>query len=128
MIYRVEVTREDGVWIADVMDVPGAHTSARNLEALAARVQEVIGLVLDRPEDERFSIEFEFVGVDPEFAAAALVGRERTELDRRQRELAARVSSAARLLAQAGWSVRDIGGALHMTSGRVTQLLTSKSN
>jgi predicted RNase H-like HicB family nuclease len=64
--YRVEVTREDGVWIGDVLDVPGAHTSARSLEALKARVQEVIGLVLDRPEDERFALEFEFVDVDPE--------------------------------------------------------------
>lgn len=128
VIYRVEVTREDRVWIADVLDVPGAHTSARNLEALATRVQEVIGLVLDRPENERFDIEFEFVGVDAEFAAAALVGRERTELDRRQRELAARVSSSAQLLAQAGWSVRDIGGALHMTSGRVAQLLSGKAS
>lgn len=56
--YRVAVTREDGVWVADVLDVPGAHTSASRLEELEARVQEVIGLVLDRPEAERFELEF----------------------------------------------------------------------
>jgi predicted RNase H-like HicB family nuclease len=62
MSYRVAVTREDGVWVADVLDVPGAHASASGLEELQARVQEVLGLVLDRPEAERFELELEFVG------------------------------------------------------------------
>lgn len=67
MIYRVQVTREGPDWIADVPDVPGAHTSASSFWELLGRVQEVIGLVLDRPDSERFEVEFELVR--PAFAS-----------------------------------------------------------
>lgn len=61
MIHRVQVTRDGPDWIADVPDVPGAHTSALTLYELVGRIQEVIGLVLDRPDSERFEIEFELI-------------------------------------------------------------------
>ncbi len=91
MSYTAEVTREGDEWIADVVGVPGAHTSGRNLEVLQANLQEVLGRVLDR-----------------------------------QRELAERASEAAAQLARSGWSVRDIGGALHMTPSRVSQILAAR--
>lgn len=61
MIHRVQATRDGRDWIADVLDVPGAHASASTLYGLIGRIQEVIGLVLDRPESERFEIEFELI-------------------------------------------------------------------
>lgn len=66
MAYKVEVTHEAGVWIADVLNLPGAHTEARSLDDLRGAVQEVIGLVLDRPEGDRFDVEFQFVDVNPD--------------------------------------------------------------
>lgn len=123
MSYKVEVTREGDTWIADVVDVPGAHTDARNLATLNERIQEVIGLVLDRPEDEVFEVELQFVGVDDAFAAAVELGQERARLDERQYALSAKAMMLARNLADAGWSVRDIGPAMKMTPGRVSQIL-----
>lgn len=61
MIYRVQVTHEGPDWIADVQDVPGAHTNASTLWELLGRVQEVIGLVLERPDSERFEVELELI-------------------------------------------------------------------
>ena len=49
-IYRVVVTREGDAWLADVPDVPGAHTWARNLLGLDGAVREVIALVEDLPD------------------------------------------------------------------------------
>jgi len=123
--YAVEVTREGDTWIADVLDVPGAHTDARTVSTLLKRIQEVIGLVLDRPEDEVFDVALNFVGVDEEFAAAAQLGEERAQLEASQKALAAKSVETAKRLARAGWSVRDIGGAMRMTPGRVSQILTA---
>jgi len=71
-------------------------------------------------------VTLDVLGVDADFAAAAELGRERAALDERQRELSARVAATAARLADAGWSVRDIGGALQMTTpGRVSQVLAA---
>jgi predicted RNase H-like HicB family nuclease len=71
MTYRVQVTREGPDWIADVPDIPGAHTSASTLWELLGRVQEVIGVVLGRPESERFEVEFELIRPAPVSVDAA---------------------------------------------------------
>ncbi|BCJ65119.1 type II toxin-antitoxin system HicB family antitoxin [Polymorphospora rubra] len=48
--YRVIVTREDDAWLADVPDLPGTQTFARNLPSLDANVREAIALTEDLPE------------------------------------------------------------------------------
>jgi predicted RNase H-like HicB family nuclease len=126
MTYTVEVTREGDTWIADVVDVRGAHTDARNLATLAERVQEVIGLVLDRPEDERFEVHFEYHGVDDDFLEAARIGDERAELEEHESRLADLARVNATKLSAKGWSVRDISGALRMSPGRVSQIVDRK--
>ena len=123
MIYEVEVTREGNIWIADVTNLPGAHTDAGNLQTLNNRVQEVIGLVLDSPLGEQFETRLNFIGVDAEFAKAAELGQRRQELLASQQALIAASTAAATKLAKAGWSVRDISGALNLTPGRVGQLV-----
>lgn len=50
MDYRVQVRIEDGFWLADVPQLEGTHTYARNLKELRNRVREVIALTLDLPE------------------------------------------------------------------------------
>ena len=42
--YHVVVTREDGSWLADVPELAGAHTDARNLPTPDRYVREVIVL------------------------------------------------------------------------------------
>ena len=48
--YRVMATREDDAWLADVPELPGAHTFARTLPALDKAVREVIVLAADLPD------------------------------------------------------------------------------
>lgn len=48
--YRVRVSREGSGWLADVADLQGAHTFARNLAGLERSVREVIVLADDLPE------------------------------------------------------------------------------
>lgn len=121
--YTVEVTREGDAWIADVVGLAGAHTFARNLTALDVSVREVLALVLDVSEDQLPAFDYDYRGVDETFLAAASVGQERSELDARQRELAAETAGLAQQLSAAGWSVRDISGVLRISPGRVSQVV-----
>ena len=126
--YTVEVTREDDAWIADVIDLPGAHTFARNLTALDDAIHEVIELVIDAPEGApRPDLHYVYLGVDETFTNAAKLGEERDAAERKQRELAAAASRTAAALAAAGFSVRDIAGVLKMSPGRVSQILSSRT-
>ena len=126
VIYTVEVTREDDAWIADVIDLPGAHTFARNLTALDAAVHEVIQLVTDAPDGaEQPSMHYVYLNVGDDFRSAAALGDEREEVEARQRQLGVAAAIHASKLAAAGYSVRDISGALRMSPGRVSQILNS---
>ena len=57
MAYRVVVTREDGMWLAELPGLPGAHTYARTLAALDKAVREVVVLVTDLPDDAVDSVQ-----------------------------------------------------------------------
>ena len=124
MSYTVTVARSDGLWIADVEGLPGAHTYAGNLTALDEAVQEVIALVLDAPENtQRFDVHYDYSNVDEPLQRAALIGLEREQVERRQGQL--KVASAIQIAkaAAAGHSVRTISATLKMSPGRVTQIV-----
>jgi predicted RNase H-like HicB family nuclease len=123
------VSRQGGNWIADVVDLPGAHTYAGNLTGLYENLYEVIGLVLDSPEgEERPSLHLVFVDEgDALIADAARVGEERSAAEAEIARLQAVIPEVARSLADAGYSMRDIAGALHLSAGRVSQVLTGSS-
>jgi hypothetical protein len=125
--YEVEVTREGDAWLADVAGLPGAHTYARNLEALDRSVREVIELVADLEDGAQFDVHYLYSGVSAAFVEAAKVGEERAAAEAVQRQLASASARVAKELAVEGWSVRDISGALKMTPGRVSQITNSKS-
>jgi predicted RNase H-like HicB family nuclease len=57
--YPVVVTREGDAWLADVPDLPGAHTWAKNLPGLDRSVREVIALVEDLPEGAETRLSFD---------------------------------------------------------------------
>ncbi|WP_133767143.1 type II toxin-antitoxin system HicB family antitoxin [Amnibacterium kyonggiense] len=46
------------MWIADVVDLPGAHTFAATREELPALVEEVVRLVADLPDDAVIELHF----------------------------------------------------------------------
>ncbi|HEY5320371.1 MAG TPA: hypothetical protein VIJ76_05800 [Galbitalea sp.] len=128
MTYTVDVTREGDAWMADVIELPGAHTFARNLVALHRSVREVIGLVADLPELSGDEITYNYVDVDSELADAAKLGEQRRELEARQRGLAVEAARRIAVLTSKGYSVRDISGVLGMSPGRVSQITTVSRN
>ncbi len=50
---------EDGMYIAEVVGLPGCHTQARSLDQLTKRIQEAIELYLE----ERPVSKVQFIGV-----------------------------------------------------------------
>lgn len=122
MTYTVVVTREHGMWLADVPVVPGAHTYARNLQALAREVADVIVLMADLPGDTPVEISWTFDVDDETVRRAAAVGNRRTSIAAAEAELAEQTRASVRDLAACGFSVRDIGPLVKLTPGRIAQL------
>jgi DNA-binding CsgD family transcriptional regulator len=128
--YRVVVTREDSHWLADVPDLQGAHTYARNLPALDQAVREVIVLAADLPDEAmpELVIDYDYHTGDPELDTTAVEVR---RLRRQAYELAATAAAqteqaAIRLVAR-GLSVRDAAALLGISPQRVSQLTAKAS-
>lgn len=123
--YHVVVTREDDAWLAEVVDLPGAHTYARSLAGLDRSVREVVVLMADLPDEALDSVDLAYAyrtgsaDVDEE---ADSLRRLRVELDRQARDVNARTESLARQLVAQGWSVRDVGTLLGISPQRVSQV------
>jgi predicted RNase H-like HicB family nuclease len=129
-MYDVEVTREDGAWLADVPDLPGAHTWARSLAGLRRGVREVIVLMADLP-DAAVADETAF-DVRWRFDLPGRLGDEVTDAIERRRRLrdlehAARdaTARAARDLHDQGVSYRDSAEILGVSYQRVQQLVSA---
>lgn len=122
MSYTVEVFRENDAWIADVTNLEGAHTYAKSATALQAAVNEVIRLVADLDDDAEVKVHYSYMNVTDEFLEAARLGEEREALESQQRQLQLAANLSAVKLSAAGWSVRDISGALKLSPGRVSQI------
>ena len=123
MSYTANVTREGNDWLAEVRDLPGAHAFARTLAALRRELADAIILSADLPDGS--PIEIDLVLDDPQLAglqAAVDLSVERHRAAEVAASLTARTEEAARRLVGAGWSVRDVAGALDVTAGRVSQL------
>ncbi|MGI9155927.1 MAG: type II toxin-antitoxin system HicB family antitoxin [Marmoricola sp.] len=122
MTYEVTVTREGDTWLADVPDVPGAHTFARSLDGLAKSVREVVILMDDLDDNAEVDLSFTYAVADDLVTAAAQTGRERRALADREAELQAATLAMVRTLTSQGYSVRDTARLLAITPGRVSQL------
>ncbi|MDQ3475028.1 MAG: type II toxin-antitoxin system HicB family antitoxin [Actinomycetota bacterium] len=126
--YRVQVTREDGRWLADVVGLRGAHTYARTLATLERYVREVIVLAADLEESmaEGLQREFDIATGDPQVdEATAAVRDARSDMALAAGRLQENTSRTARALVQAGWSVRDAAVVLKLSPQRVSQLTSS---
>lgn len=52
---------EDGYYISEVVELPGCHTQAKNIDELIKRTKEAIKLYLDAQKD--INIQTNFVGL-----------------------------------------------------------------
>jgi DNA-directed RNA polymerase specialized sigma24 family protein len=127
--YRVVVTREGDSWLADVPDVGGTHTWAKNLPALDRHVREAIALAEDLPEgaEEGLPLAYEYSIGDPELdKLTAELRVERERVQRAERELAERTAQAAALLSARGLPMRDAAALLRVSYQRIAQVAPSR--
>jgi hypothetical protein len=122
--FRVVVTREGDSWLADVPDVEGAHTWARNLPALDQAVREVIALAEDLPDgaEDGLAIDYDYRTGDVEIdRTTADLRASRARIEAESRRLEASTAAAARRLAKT-LSVRDTATLLGVSPQRISQL------
>ena len=128
--YRVVVTREGNHWLADVPELQGAHTYARNLPTLDQAVREVIVLAADLPDDAmpELVIDYDYHTGDPELDTTAVeVRRLRRQAGELAATAAAQTEQAAIRLVARGLSVRDAAALLGISPQRVSQLTAKAS-
>jgi predicted RNase H-like HicB family nuclease len=126
-VYRVNVTRERDAWLADVPDLPGAHTFARSLSALQRSVREVIVLMTDRPDAalDDFDLDIRYE-IGDSSAAVAAVRRARAAAEQAERASAEAIRQAVAEL-PASLSVRDVAALLGVSHQRVAQVRAETS-
>lgn len=59
-IYKVSVTREDDAWVADVPDLQGVRTWARDLPTLDRSVREAVALAEDLPDGAEAGLRLDY--------------------------------------------------------------------
>ncbi len=130
MTYRVVVTREDGRWLADVPDVPGTHTWARNLVGLDTSVREAIALAEDLPEgvEPELELSYEYhTGDDQLDDAAAQLRLKRERMEAELALITQRTAELAREMAET-YSVRDAAMLLGVSPQRISQIAARRSS
>lgn len=60
MKYIVEAHIEDGLWLATVPGLEGAHTFAESFSKLNANVREMIALIENLPDEKEDSLELKW--------------------------------------------------------------------
>ena len=123
--YRVVVTRDGDAWLADVPDLPGTHTWAKNLPALDRSVREVIALVENLPDDAEngLSLAYTYDIGDAELnAVTARLRAERERIHHEERQLAEQTAAVAAQLTERSMSVRDAATLLAVSPQRISQV------
>lgn len=122
-IYNVTATRDDGWWVINA-EVPGAivWTQARRLEQVEPMARDAIALSLDVPEDS-FGLNV-ITNIPQELRVRVDAARQLAELSEEFQSLTAhlRRQLAAHLRDQ-GFTVRDTGDLIGVSSQRISQLL-----
>jgi len=126
--YRVTVTRDGDAWLADVPELRGAHTYARNLRSLERYVREVVVLAADLPDgaEDAFALDWTFDTGDAQVnRVTGELRARRAEIDQATQDLSSRTAEVARQLVGSGWSVRDVATLLDVSPQRVSQVTSS---
>lgn len=115
--------RGTGWWVVEVPEIDGLLTQARRLDQIPAMVKDAAALITGQPED---SFEVEVVPVVPEEIREHLAAAKRLfeEATKAQREAAEETRTAARELAEAGLTVRDVGSVMGVSHQRAYQLIS----
>lgn len=122
--YTGEFREEGDVWIAEVREVPQAHTFGRTLPRAMALLRDALALYLD-VEPETFKIKPE-VHLDAPGASEALEAAllARDEEERAKQAAKTTVPTAARQLIDVGYSYRAAAVMLGLSHQRVQQMVT----
>jgi hypothetical protein len=130
--YQVRVWHEDGWWLARVMAANdgadasplNALTQARNLARIESMGRDLISTILDA-DGEAFDVQFEYSlpGESGELVCQAKGAR--AWLEAAQDLWQERSATAARALADAGYSLRETAALLGLSHQRVDQILGS---
>lgn len=130
LTYKVIVTREDGAWLADVPELEGTHTYARNLPGLDTSVREVIALAEDLPEgaEAGLKLTYEYHTGDQridQVTAELRATRERLRIE--ERRLTEQTAEVAReLVSSHSMSVRDVAALIGTSAQRISQVAPTR--
>lgn len=122
--YRVTAERtRTGWWALEAPEV-GAVSQVRRLDQAVDEMREAIAYLAGTPED---SFDIEVIPEIPQEARDAMARAEqlRDQMRRANREAAEESRRAARVLADAKFTVRDIGRVMHISHQRAQQLVKS---
>lgn len=121
-IYHVTAVREGRWWALRCEELPGVFSQSARLDQVADVVREAIAYAADAPLD---SFEIEVAPSLPESYAEELrAANDQREAARLATSAAAAHSrAAARILADSGLTVRDIGTVMGISHQRAAQLL-----
>lgn len=126
MSYTAVITREDDMWLAEVPGLSGAHAYARTLNRLRRELTDAIVLAAELEDDTEVEISFmPRADAGPLLVRALAVAEQRRQLRAKERSVMRETATLAKALVDAGWSVRDAAGALDITPGRISQLVSS---
>lgn len=120
--YTGDFHREGDVWVAEVREVPQAHTYGRTLTRAKEHLRDALALYLDVDVDD---VEIRVHLSSNEAASALLETAQsaRTRADDAAAQARQATSAAALALVQTGLSMRDAGAALGVSHQRVEQLV-----
>jgi hypothetical protein len=128
--YRVVITHENSAWLADVPDLAGTHTFARNIPSLQKAVRELIALVEDLPDgaEDDLDVDYEYrIGIPEVEAETRQLRADRERIRREENELARRTDAAAKTLVERyKFSVRDAAALTGVSKQRISQLAPTK--
>ena len=122
--YHVTATRRGRVWELRCSELPTMWSEAVRLDQVEDTVREAIAFVADVPEDS-FGIEVQPILPDVYSLEEARARKAREVATRANSEAAQHSRAAARALADAGLTVRDIGTVMGISHQRSAQLLAA---
>jgi predicted RNase H-like HicB family nuclease len=124
-VYHVVVTQEGAVWAADVPSLPGTHTWGRGLATLERHVREAIALMADLPQgaEKDLMLTWEYrTGDDSLDAMASTVREAQARLTEDEKSVSDRTAELVSVLAQRGWSARNIAHLANVPVHQVSRL------
>lgn len=124
--YTVNVTREDGMWVAVVDGLPANTFAGYEVDHFAEIADAVRSGLADLLGRDDFDLDWHFAGGGREFTKPLVEALDVAEAAEQARaELARSRAAAIHEMRLAGLSFRDIADALQMSHQRVSQLVNS---